>query len=63
MAWEWVLIRSIPDTQTTISYLASALDYNRLLNILMVASISISFISIGATIILYKKIKKIGRGW
>ena len=61
--WEWVLLRNIPDTQTTISYLTSALDYNRLLNILIVASILISIISIGVIMVLYKKIKKMGRGW
>ncbi len=27
IAWEWDLLRNIPDTQTTIIYLASALDY------------------------------------
>ncbi len=63
LAWEWVLLRNIPDTQTTISYLTSALDYNRLLNTLIVASILISFTSIGTTVVLYKKIKKIGHGW
>jgi len=63
IAWEWVLLRNIPDTQTTISYLTSVLDYNRLLNTLVVASILISFISIGVIVVLYKKIKKIGRSW
>ncbi len=63
IAWEWVLMRNVPDTQTTISYLTSVLDYNRLLNILIVVSILISFITIGITVVLYKKIKKIGRGW
>ena len=61
--WEWVLLRNIPDTQTTISNLTSVLDHNRLLDTLIVVSILVSFISIGATIILYKKIKRIGRGW
>ena len=63
ISWEWILMRNIPDTQTTIRYLTSALDYNRLLNTLIGASILISFISIGAMLLLYKKIKKIGRGW
>ncbi|HEY6535397.1 MAG TPA: hypothetical protein VIY08_06310, partial [Candidatus Nitrosocosmicus sp.] len=63
ITWEWILMRNIPDTQTTIRYLTSTLEYNKILNTLIGASIWISFISIGAMLLLYKKIKKIWRVW
>jgi hypothetical protein len=61
--WEWVLIRNIPDTQTTISDLISVLGYYQSLNLLIIPLVLISIIGICATVILYKKVIKIGRGW
>ena len=61
--WEWVLIRNIPDTQATISELISVLDYYQSLSLLIVPLFIIALIGIGATTILYKKLRKSGRGW
>ncbi|MER5175599.1 MAG: hypothetical protein ABJB76_08015 [Candidatus Nitrosocosmicus sp.] len=61
--WEWVLIRNIPDTQATISELISVLDYYQSLNLLIVPLFIIALIGIGITVILYKKLRKSGRGW
>ncbi len=61
--WEWVLIRNIPDTQSTISEMISVLNYYQSLNLLIIPLLIISIIGIGVTIILYKKLIKIGRGW
>ena len=61
--WEWVLIRNIPDTQATISEMISVLNYYQSLNLLIISLLVISIIGIAITVILYKKLIKIGRGW
>lgn len=61
--WEWILMRNIPDTQSTINYLVGVLDYYQVLNNLILVLILVSIIGLGTTIVLYKKVKKIGRGW
>jgi hypothetical protein len=50
-------------TQSTISDLISVLSYYQSLNLLRIPLILISIIGMGATIVLYKKIRKLGRGW
>lgn len=61
--WEWILMRDIPDTQATISYLISVLDYYQLLNMLIIVLILVSLIGTGVTIIQYKNVKKTRYGW
>ena len=61
--WEWVLIRNIPDTQATINEMITVLDSYQKLNLLIISLFIIAIIGIGVTIILYKKLIKLGRGW
>ncbi len=61
--WEWVLIRNIPDTQSTISEMISVFNYYHSLNLLIIPLFVIAIIGIAVTVILYKKLIKMERGW
>ena len=61
--WEWVLIRHIPDTQATVKELMSIFENYKFLNLLISSLLIVAIVGIVVSIILYKKLNKIKRGW